>query len=70
MPAAKRWPHERGVKFSDEQWQAVNALAEARQTSFSAVVRELIDAGLAVKSAQATCLHCPSHCPHNEVQPS
>lgn len=52
MPAPTRWPHKRNVKFSDEQWAALNALAEARQTSFASVIRELLDLGLAASSAE------------------
>lgn len=69
MPAPKQWTRSRTIQFSDEQWAAVNARAESQKTSFAAVVREMIDLGLAAKAAQEDCLHCPLHCStHKEVQ--
>lgn len=66
MPASPRFPRKRNVQLSDEQMAWAEARAEQRGgTSFSAVVRELIQAAM---DAEA-CLHCPIHCQHEGVQP-
>ena len=67
MPAEKRWPHKQNVQFSDEQWDAVHALAASQKTSFASIVRELIDLGLTVKATQNDCRQCPKHCQHEGV---
>lgn len=64
MPAEqRRWPHKRNVQFSDAQMAQLDAYARERQASLAAVVRLLVDAGLAAVGEQSVCRRCPTHCP-------
>jgi hypothetical protein len=62
-----------GLVKSSQQWTPEQfdwLQSESRRlglASLSATVRLIVQA--AMVAAEGTCLKCPSHCPHEEVQP-